>query len=108
MGSVRSVVIDDLYIGGSGVRPNEADAVLVVDPDTVLTEAITLQRLQTIPRWDPQIDERFCRVERLQLALRDTPDRRNAGATGRLRVGTVEHVFRAGIPERAYHLSTIA
>mgnify|MGYP007070632762 CR=1 FL=1 len=57
------MVIDDLYIRGSGGRPDEANAVLVVDPNTVLAEPITFQDLQAISRRDSQVNERLGRVE---------------------------------------------
>jgi hypothetical protein len=53
------VVIYDLNIGRTGGGPDETEAVLVVDPDTVLAEPIAFQRFQAIPWRDPQIDERL-------------------------------------------------
>jgi hypothetical protein len=42
------VVVDDFDILGSSFRPAEANAPLVVDSDAELTEAISLQGLQSI------------------------------------------------------------
>ena len=44
------VVIDDLDIGGAIFRPNEAQAPLLIDPDTVLTFSIILQCFQVVAR----------------------------------------------------------
>jgi hypothetical protein len=45
-----SVVIDDLDVEAVPLRPLEAKPPLIVDPDAVLTGAISLQRLQAISR----------------------------------------------------------
>ena len=47
------VVVHDLNVLGAGGSPTEADAVLVVDADAVLTVAVPLERLEPIPRRDP-------------------------------------------------------
>jgi hypothetical protein len=49
------VVIDDLDLEGVAVSPFEAEAPLVVDPQAVLPGPITLQCLQMISWWHPQI-----------------------------------------------------
>jgi len=45
-----SVVVDDFHVRRTIVGPPEANPELVVDPDTVLSFPITLQRLQPIAR----------------------------------------------------------
>jgi hypothetical protein len=52
------VVIDDLDLERIPVAPNEANAPLVVDSDAVLPLSLPSQRLQTVPRWNPQILKR--------------------------------------------------
>ena len=45
-----SVIVDDFHLIRAIVRPDKADAILVIDPDTVLSPAISRQRLQAIAR----------------------------------------------------------
>ena len=49
------VVIDDLDIGGAIFRPNETQAPLFIDPDTMLTFSIILQRFQVVARRYSQV-----------------------------------------------------
>jgi hypothetical protein len=42
-----SGVVDDLDVDGSGVRPGEADTVLIVDPDRVLAFSVADELLVT-------------------------------------------------------------
>jgi hypothetical protein len=49
------VVVDDFDILGSSFRPAEANAPLVVDSDAELTEAISLEGLQSIAARGRQI-----------------------------------------------------
>jgi len=53
-----SVVIGDLNFVRTIVLPDEADAVLIVDPYAVLAAPIALQSLQSISRRSPQVVER--------------------------------------------------
>jgi hypothetical protein len=48
---VTSVVVNDFNVTRIAVGPAETDPVLVIDPDAVLTESITLQHLQPISGW---------------------------------------------------------
>ena len=50
-----SMVVDDLYVFGTAVSPPEADTVLVVDADAVLSAAISFQGLEPVARRDAQI-----------------------------------------------------
>jgi hypothetical protein len=52
------VVIGDLNIVRSIVLPDEADAVLIVDPYAVLAAPVALQSLQSISRRSAQVIER--------------------------------------------------
>jgi hypothetical protein len=42
------VIVDDFHIVGIAGTPTEADAPLIVDPDTVLTGPVAFQRFQPI------------------------------------------------------------
>ena len=57
MGSILSVVVNDLHLLWSGVGPHEADPPLVVDPDAVLTSSIALQGFEPVTRRDAKILE---------------------------------------------------
>jgi len=49
------VIIDDLNVLGAIRRPSETDPVLIVDPNAMLSLAVTLQDLEPIPWRDPEI-----------------------------------------------------
>jgi len=65
------VIVHDLDPRGISPAPPEADPPLVVDPDAVLTCAITSQALETIPRWYPQIVDVHSRVQHSELPQSD-------------------------------------
>ncbi len=66
------MVVGDLDLGGSAGGPDEADAVLVVDPDGVLALAVASQLFEPVTGWHPQVVDRVGRVEQAQLLLRCT------------------------------------
>jgi hypothetical protein len=92
------VVVDNLNILRASGRPSEAEAILVVDTDTVLANPIALQRLEPISRRDTQIRQTRCDLQLPELsqchALDEHPSV-NPVATGQCR--------RVGIPERPDH-----
>jgi len=51
------VIINNLHIECITIPPNETDAILIVDADTVLTLPIALQSLKVIPWKDYQITQ---------------------------------------------------
>ncbi len=51
---LSSVVVGNFDVVRAPVGPDEADSVLDVDPDRVLTHSIPGQLLEMVPRWDPQ------------------------------------------------------
>jgi hypothetical protein len=65
------VVVNNLDVLGSGRSPDEAEAVLVVDPDAVLTGAITFEQLEPITGRNPQVVEPAGDLELPELATRD-------------------------------------
>lgn len=71
-GLTPSVVIDNLRIVSVSKLEAETEPPLVVDPDAVPARTVTPERLQTVPRRDPQeIQCRSC-VQLGQLPLRDS------------------------------------
>lgn len=47
--------------------PGEADAILVIHPDAVLTRSILRQQLKMVTRWDLKIYQPLCGIERIEL-----------------------------------------
>jgi len=62
------MVINDFNVIGATFLPTEADAPLMVDPDTVAALAVTLQRFQPVCGWDPQVFQNRRAVEHAELA----------------------------------------
>jgi hypothetical protein len=51
------VIINYLNFKRIALTPNETNAILIIDSDTVLTPAISSQSLKMIPRKDRQITQ---------------------------------------------------
>ncbi len=49
------MVVRDLYLVCSIILPNEANTILIIDSDTVLTLPVTCQSFQMIARWHTKI-----------------------------------------------------
>src|SRR5262245_2619914 len=64
------MVVDDLHLVGTGVRPDEAYAPLVIDPDGMLAGAVAFQRFEPIRRRNAQIVERDGLIEHGDLPQR--------------------------------------
>ncbi len=79
-----SVIVDDFYIVGILVTPNEADTVLIVDADAVLAPAITLERFKSIARRNSKVVKLERCVENGELLpCRDANVGRNAAGFAR-------------------------
>src|SRR5699024_1455655 len=76
IGSILSVVVNDLHLLWSGVGPHEADPPLVVDPDAVLTSSVAFESLEPIAGRDPEVLERLRRSHLAKLAQCDSMDPR--------------------------------
>ena len=70
---VMSVVVSDLYLSGTIIGPSEANAVLVVDSDAVLTGSIAFELFETIARWDPQVLEILSLIQLVQFSSGNLP-----------------------------------
>ncbi len=68
MTSTALVIVHDLDIFGARVRPSKADPELIVYADAVLSCAVSLQRLETVPRWDTQILKKVGDLQLPELA----------------------------------------
>jgi len=62
------VIVDYLDIMCAVWSPDEADPILVVDPDAELAPAVTSQPLKAIPGRNAQIVWRACCIDVLQFA----------------------------------------
>jgi hypothetical protein len=65
------MVIGNLNFEGIAITPNEADAVLVVDPDAMLSCAATLERFQAIAGENRQIREQKSGMDLHEFSLND-------------------------------------
>jgi len=62
------VVIHDFDIFGARSGPTEADAVLIVDPDPVLTSAVAAQSFEPVARGHSEVEQPSRNLELPQLA----------------------------------------
>ncbi len=98
IGRLGLVVVHDFDVRWAGGGPAKADAVLIVDPDTVLTGAITLESLQAISGRHAQVIEPPGDLELAQLASRHGGDVREASGAA-----AAGECLRVGIAERDDH-----
>src|SRR3990172_8274234 len=99
----KSVVINDLHVFGADIRPNEADAVSVVDANAMLPLSVAAQRFQLVAGRYPEPPQQKNRVKLVKLTSRCSPRRLRAGSSGGPCIHSVEDVLCAAIPERSYH-----
>jgi len=83
--ALRSVVIRDFYFVRPVSLPEEANPILSVDSDAVLSGAVALQGLKPVPGGDAQIDQAHGCLDLVELALRHCGDSRPASAGARLK-----------------------
>ena len=87
------MVVDDLHVLGTGVRPSKTDPILIVYSDAVLPLSISLEGLQSVARDGREILERLGVVDQEQLGPGPPSQLRWAYPAGRLRVDSVEDVL---------------
>lgn len=102
-----SVIINDLNFVRVTVGPPEADAPLVVNANAVLSGPVTLQFLEAVSRWDPQVVERVRRVEHDQLSEHGVAKRSRKAPNGLsgeqpLGISVGEALDHPGISARRY------
>lgn len=69
------MVVDDFHRVRIAIAPDKTETPLVINANTMLPFAFTVQRLQSIPRWRCQVAE-FCGALQLpKLSARDPLDR---------------------------------
>jgi hypothetical protein len=103
IGAILSVVVNDLHLLRSGVRPHEADTPLLVDPDAVLTGPVTLERFEPITWWDAVVVKNLRGSHLTNLAKRDSMDPR----IDRAHSLTTPQPFGVLAPERSDHTTSI-
>jgi hypothetical protein len=62
------MVVDDFDISRSSFIPDETDAPLIVDPDRMLSRAISLERLEPINGRNPEIVQDPSLVQKTELS----------------------------------------
>ena len=68
------MVIHYLHIFGARIRPTEADTVLLVDSNTVLTSPIASQCFKPVAGWRPKVVKTASDLQLPQLAARNGLD----------------------------------
>lgn len=91
------MVVDDFDLFRTRCFPDEANAVLVIDPDTVLTAPISSQRLQLIPGRHAQVGEFLGNVKCVQLAAGYLVQSARKYPPCRLGRAAIEDVLRSGV-----------
>jgi hypothetical protein len=62
------MIVNDLDLVRVTISPPKADPPLIVEANTVLPDAIASKLLEAVPRWHPEIVQRFGRVHGDQFA----------------------------------------
>ena len=93
------MVVSDLDVIGISVNEPKADAPLVIDPDAVLTGAISFQRFEPISWRHPEIIQRLGGSHLTQLTQRHHVDPR----IERRRALTTPQTLGFFAPERSDH-----
>ena len=65
------MIVDDLHIVSVPVVPDEADAILIIDPNAVLAAPVARECLEPVTRERRQVAEFSSCVQLLQLPLSD-------------------------------------
>src|SRR5258707_1348494 len=79
-----SVIVHNFHFIGVAVVPSEADAPLIVDPNTMPAFTVPLQPFEPVARWGCQLFETLRRVQLLQLAHRHSLNRPKPAMASRL------------------------
>jgi len=75
-GGSLSIVLRDFDALGISVPPDKADAVLIVDPDTVLPFSVSPQRFEAVAWWNQQIGKCMGTIQGHKPAQRNRRDMR--------------------------------
>ena len=94
-----SVVVNDLNIGRTAIRPSETDPKLIVDSDAVLAFPVALQCLQPVAGRDLQVLQEVSLVQLIQTPPGSGPEVRRAGFGRSLGFRGVEDVLGTSVAE---------
>ena len=97
------VVVSDFDFVCMAILPAKTNTILFVDPNTMLTYAVTSEPLKPIARRNSQLREVAHSIELVKLATRSLPQRFRACPACRPRLSAVKDVLSPSIGERAYH-----
>ena len=98
-----SMVIRDLDLLRPLIRPLEAEPILFVDADAVLTVPFPAQGLQAVTRRYRQRGQGHARVELIQLSLGYPPDGFGTELPGGLGAPSIEDILGSLIAKRKDH-----
>jgi len=102
------MVVHDLDADRSLGGPEEADPVLIVDPDAMLPRPVARQGLKAIAGGHPEVLQPVRRVELFKLPRCDVPDLPRTTPPGGLGSSPVEDILGPSTPEGSDHGRTIA
>ena len=97
--SQRLVIVDDFHVLRPAGRPAEADPVLLIDPDAVLSLSIALERFEPVSRRRAKVLEHFSDVELIEFPLRDRPKISRTTAPSRLGINVIVNLFGSSVRE---------
>lgn len=69
------MVVDYLYVACISVLPSETEPVLIINANAILTLAVSLKRLESVARRDPEISKLLCAMQIEQLTPHNTLNR---------------------------------
>jgi hypothetical protein len=93
------VVVNDFNGGWTSVGPSKANPKLIVDSDAVLPLPVSLQRLEPIAGWDPEVLKDMGLVQLVQPTPGPSPEVWGAGLGCGLGPRGVEYVLGTAVAE---------
>jgi hypothetical protein len=97
------VVVRDFDIVGITVLPAKADAVLLIDSDTMLAGPIPLEAFEAVTWRYSQLAQVSNPIHLVELAARNGPESPRTCLSGGLGIPAVEDVRCPAIGKRPYH-----
>jgi hypothetical protein len=91
------VVVCYFDISGVAVQPDETDTILIVDPDRILADTISLEPMEIQPWSGTKIVQRLGRGEKRQPSPSSLVELRRKDASGTLRVRARSNVASPAI-----------
>ena len=95
----RSVIIHDFNTIRTMFRPDKADSVLVVNPNTELATPLTRKCLQPVAGRDTKLIKLYNRIKLVKFSNCNSPQILWASFSRCFSSTSVEDVFRSGVPK---------